>query len=370
MSDISTDAAGISPRAALGSILAGHALVWPGELGLHEREWLELASAEQVVALVDWRIRGGLAGVPEAVSQAFFSSARERVAHLMIRQAEARRVLGMFAAAGISCLLLKGSALAYWAYPEVYLRECVDVDLLFADREDAVQAAGMLKNDGYVIRQHFGNAASREFLCVRPKPDVWRVEFDMHWGLSGKPVFARRLDFSELEAESIPLPGLAPAARGLGAIHACLHACMHRTADLSNGSGDRLKWLFDLHLLALSLNVADWSRLQALAIDRGIAGICADGFAQAANVFHTPLPDGTLDELWRVSSGERLNPKRLRHWVYFQLENLRSLPDWPSRAQWTWERLLPTADYREDVGVVDKGFFRDRARRAMRRLSS
>ena len=38
------------------------------------------------------------------------------------------------------------------------------------------------------------------------------------------------------------------AAWGLGAAHALLHACVHRASNLSAGLGDRLKWLYDLHL--------------------------------------------------------------------------------------------------------------------------
>jgi hypothetical protein len=337
---------------------------------LTESEWLELARAEQVVALVDWRIRGGLEGVPVAVRDAFAKATRELVARMMVRQAEARRVLGKLAAADVPCLVLKGSALAYWAYTEVHLRECVDVDLLFADRKGAIRAAELLVDDGYVVRQHFGNAASREFLCVRLQPGLARVDFDMHWSLSGSPVFADRLSFSELEAGSVALTGLAHMARGLGVVHACLHACMHRMADLSNGSGDPLKWLFDLHVLALAMDRANWVQLLTLTANRGMAGICADGFDQAVDLFQTPLPGDVLEEMWRISARERLKPQRLRHWTYFQLENLRALPDWPSRLQWTRERLLPTADYREDVGVSRSGIFRDRARRAMKRLSS
>lgn len=358
------------PRRALASVLAGRLAVWPVDAGLSESEWLELAVAEQVVALVDWRIRGGLPGVPETVRDAFAKATRELVARMMVRQAEARRVLGKLAAAGVPCLVLKGSALAYWAYPEAHLRECVDIDLLFAGREDAVKAAELLSQDGYVVRQHFGNAASKALQCVRLQPGLARVEFDMHWGLSGKPVFAERLSFSELEAESVALNGLARAARGLGSVHACLHACMHRMADLSNGSGDRLKWLFDLHVLALAMDQAAWSHLRILAADRGIAGVCADGISQAVDLFQTPVPGDALEALWRINAGERLKPQRLRQWKYFQLENLRALPDWPSRLQWTRERLLPTADYREDVGVSETGFFRDRVQRAIRRLGS
>ena len=363
------DADHATPRIALAQILAGHAACWPTGLDLSAPEWLALASAEEVVALVDWRMRNGLPGVPEPVRQAFAHATRGQVARLMVRQSEARRVLAKLALADIPTLLLKGSSLAYWAYAEPHLRQCLDVDLLFATREHAATAAALLSEDGYVVRQHFGDAASREFLCVRQRPGSPRVDLDMHWGLSGKPAFAERLDFAELMADSMPLPALAPTARGLGPVHACVHACLHRTGDLSNGSNDGLKWLFDLNQLAHSLDAAGWEGLQALAIDRGIAGVCADGLAEAALLFSTSMPEPTMKALWSASENEALDPRRLRNWSYFQRQNLRALPDWPTRLRWIWQRLFPTADYQEDVGVAKGGLILDRMRRAGRRLS-
>lgn len=362
------DAAPADPRIALAEVLAGRAPCWPTAPSLLPQEWLELARAEQVVALVDWRLREGLPGVPEPVRKTFADATRGEVAQMMVRQAEARRVLGRLALAGQPALLLKGSALAYWAYPEPHLRQCQDVDLLFATRDSAMDAATLLAEDGYVVRQHFGDAASREFLCVRPHPGASRVEFDMHWGLSGKPVFAERLTFAEMLAACLPLPRLAPTARGLGIAHACIHACLHRAGDLSNGAGNRLKWLFDLNQLALRMDMSDWEDLQALAVDRGLAGICADALAEAATLFATPLPDATMSALWSACETESLDPKRMREWSYFQRQNLRALPDWGARLRWIWQRLFPTSDYREDVGVAGSGLVLDRFRRALHQL--
>jgi hypothetical protein len=362
------DVSAVDDRRFLAGFLSGGTGRWRFEPPLAAAQWLECALGDDVVALVERRMRDGSAAVPESVRELFTDAARAEVAQFMVRQAEARRVLARLAEAGLPVLLLKGSALAYWAYPEPHLRHCVDVDLLFASRADAVAAADLLAPDGYVVRQHFGDAASREFLCVRQRPGSPRVEFDMHWGLSGKPVFADRLAFEELMAGSMPLPALAPPARGLGPVHACLHACMHRMADLSNGGGDRLKWLYDLHLLALSLDGAGWEGLRALAVDRGLAGVCVDGLTEAAAMFGTPLPDATLTALRSAGESEPLDPKRLRNWTYFQRQNLRALPDWRARLRWIWQRLRPTLDYREDVGVASGGLVRDRIRRALRQL--
>jgi hypothetical protein len=356
------------PRIALAHAISGVTGHWPTALGLSAGEWLQIAYQQSIVSLVERRMRDGLAGVPDPVRQVFSEAVRSEVARLMVRQAAARKALDRCAQAGLPVLMLKGSALAYWAYPEPHLRSCADVDLLFASRDQALAAAGALAADGYTVHQHFGNEATREFMCLSPQPGGRSVELDMHWALSSAPVFADRLAFDELLAQSIALPALAPTARGLGPVHAVLHAAMHRLSDLSNGGGEKLKWLYDLHLLAGALDAAGWEPLRALAVERGLAGVCADGLVEAARLFGTPLPEATMAALRLAASGETIDVARLRGWIYFQRQNLRALPDARSRLRWIWQRLRPTAHYREDVGVAGIGLLGDRIRRALRQL--
>jgi hypothetical protein len=358
----------MNSRDAVALVLSRPMAQWPAEPALPAADWLAVAADEGVVALVDARIRAAPAGVPVDIQRAFADAARADVARLMVRQAEARRVLARFAAAGLPVLLLKGSALAYWAYPEPHLRSCADVDLLFASRDQALAAAATLADDGYVVRQPFGDLATREFLCLRENGGARAVELDMHWSLSSAPLFADRLGFEELMAASIALPGLAPGALGLGPVHAVLHACMHRASDLANGGGEKLKWLYDLHLLTAGLDDADWRALSALAADRGLAGVCLDALEEAARLLGTALPDEAVAGLRTASERESLDPRRLRRWSYFQRQNLRALPDWTTRLRWLRQRLFPTADYRVEVGKDGVGLVGDRIRRALRQL--
>lgn len=357
-----------NPRTALAGILSGRAAAWPSAPAISAEAWLDAAAGEGVVALVDWRLRGGLAGTPRAVHEAFADAARGEVARLMVRQAEARKVLARLAEAGLPVLLLKGSALAYWAYPEPHLRHCSDVDLLLASREQALAAAEALADEGYRVTQSFGTAATREFICRRDLAGGRAVELDIHWALSSAPVFADRLAFDEMQAQAMPLPALAAHARGLGPVHAMVNACMHRASDLSNGGGEKLKWLYDLHLLANGMDDAQWLALAALARARGLAGLCADALLEAANLFDSPLPAAAMAALAEASVQEPLDAGRLREWGYFQRQNLRALPDWRSRLRWIWQRLMPTADYRAEAGVEGVGLVRHRFGRALRHL--
>lgn len=354
----------LNPRNLLAALLVGRLASWPSGPELAVDDVLAWLRHEGVLGLAELRLREGVVGVPEPFSLAFAAAARDEKIRSLEQQVETRRVLARLHEAGIQVLLLKGSALAWWAWPAPHLRACVDVDLLFASRTVALAAADLLAEDGYVRRQHFGNAATREFLCRRVRAGHPQVDLDLHWDLSSAPMFRSRFAFGELMAASIPLPALASTARGLGPVHALLHACMHRLSDLSHGGGDNLKWLYDLHLLAPTHGDV----FATLAVERGLAGVCLDGLETAAALFGTPLPEAPLAVLHNAAAREPLDTGRLRSWSYAQRQNLRALPGWGERLRWAWECLWPSRHYREDVGVSGIGFVRDRFTRFLRRL--
>ncbi len=83
-------------------------------------------------------------------------------------------------------------------------------------------------------------------------------------------------------------------------MHALLLACMHRGTHRHNPyyvsgephtGGDRLIWLYDLHLLAESFGEHDWQSFIARADAKGLRGICADGLATAHQCFATNVPE-------------------------------------------------------------------------------
>ena len=129
-----------------------------------------------------------------------------------------------------------------------------------------------------------------ELLCTRAVTPDWRVEVDIHWRLTNSPLFSDAFTFDELMADAIPLPRLAPNARGLGPVHALLHACMHRALNLSIGVDDKLKWLYDLIVLMDVFTPADWDRMVRLAIDKKLAGVVLAGLEAAAATFQRELP--------------------------------------------------------------------------------
>lgn len=358
------------PRDLLANLLAGHAVDLSGATAEEINALLEQARSEGAVALAH-RALAAPGHVAHPVLEVFAAAARAEAAAGLARQAECRRVCRTLAAAGLRPLVLKGLAVGAWLYPQAYLRESSDIDLLFASRADAERAAAVLEPLGYAVPYRPGGLA-QEFLC-RGSLGQMSIDLDMHWRISAMPLFSSTFSFVELQQASIPLPSLGPDARGLGPAHACLHACMHRASNLGAGMGDRLKWLYDLHLMALHFSDEDWETLLRLCRERGLCGVCAEGFDAADPTFGTPLRSDVRQALAEGRTGEALDAGRLGDWNYMQRQNLRALPSLVMRAHWLWQRLFPPADYLRELYGTEQGhatLLMERCRRAWQRLTS
>ena len=267
---------------------------------------------------------------------------RQQAAAALGVQARLRAVLDALQQARIPVLVLKGVALGQWLYPAPYLRESSDVDLLLASRDDALRAAAALEGLGYA-RPHPPERFRHELAC-RGSGDL--LDLDLHWALSDWPVLDRLPEFDTLLAASIPLPGLGAGARGLDAPHALLHACVHRASNLAADLGDRLKWLYDLHLLAATLDRdGGWPSFLAICEQAQACGIAAEGLAATTDLFGTPVPPAVSAALTAARTHEPLDASRLSDWRYIQKLNFRALRGWGTRLAWIGGRLLPPAGH-------------------------
>jgi len=365
----------------------------PGNPMSSERHWLAATMAgaapppiadasAQFEALVSCANKEGVAAfVHQCLSEdphasielrnAFAAAARESAVESLLKEGECRRVLDVLQGARIPALLMKGSALAWWLYPPGFLRECVDIDLLFSSRGQAQEAARLLASHGYSLK-YPPDDSSYELMCRRDI-GAMNVDLDMHWRLVNVPLFAEMFDFEALHAASIPLPRLATNARGLGPVHAFLHACIHRAVNLSLGVGDRLKWLYDLHLLGERFTIPDWSDLQQQCREHGLGGVCAAGIEAAAGLFGSVVPGAVLKSLQEASADESLDVGRLNDWKYMQARNLAALPSLRMRARWLWQRVFPPKRYLQELYGVDRSaasLWMQRMKRAIWRLRS
>ncbi len=330
----------------LGSTLNGDRPPWPA---VAASELVAAAERHGIAALLHERLSKAdwPSPIPVDLIARIARAAQTQTRRSLLLEAETRRIVAAISAAGCPFLLLKGSALAWWLYPAPGLRACNDIDLLVAPAH-ATQARDVLAGLGYgpAGLPLAGDLCSFETTLIPIDHNRPRLEVDLHWALCNAPVFAFRFDFASLYAARTALPGLGPRAFGLGPVHAFLHAAMHRVQNFVLPDGERLKWLYDLHLLGSGFAPAQWQQLLDLACDRGLAACCLDGLRAAARTFGTIAPLSLLADLQRAATSEAMVLDRMRHPGYVEWMNFLSLPGASKKLRWLGQRLWPSADYR------------------------
>lgn len=305
-------------------------------------EVLQCAQDEGVAALL-FRALSSQSGVtpPASLLQPLFDLHARAVAVEMLRRAETQRVLDRLQQTGIPFLILKGAALSQWAYPDAYLRARDDLDLLFADHAAASQACHVLAALGYDGDELPSNGPQFE-RNITYQPDIgptWHI--DIHWRLSSHPVFADRFSFDELFAASM---ALSQGGRGLGPVHALLHASIHRVLNLMIGQGDRLIWLYDFHQLSSLLDASDWIELQRCAVQRSLCGPLSSAMSSSERLLGTTWPEDLVKRLSAQAITEAFKVDQSHDRGYFEWQSALTLPVM-ARGHLLLRKFIPTTRY-------------------------
>ena len=134
-----------------------------------------------------------------------------------------------------------------------------------------------------------GRLVTSQQTFVRDAGRSVRHTCDLHWRVSNRAAFACLLPWESLPPRMpARLPLSTRSADGLAPPHALLMACLHRVAH--HFDAPSLIWLYDVHLLVSSMSEDEAARFVRLAVDSGLAAVCARGVALAQHHFHTPLP--------------------------------------------------------------------------------
>ncbi|MCB1567512.1 MAG: hypothetical protein KDI69_01660, partial [Xanthomonadales bacterium] len=176
-----------------------------------------------------------------------------------------------------------------------------------------------------------------------------RSELDLHCRLLNAMAYADTFAFEELWDRSCPIEGIDGHLRRLSRSHAFVHACMNRALDLQNRIPDRLKLLWDVHLMAAGMDAEGWSNLVSTAHAKRLCGVCLRTMVDAEATFGTLVPSSVLDTLERQADAEPVDYRRLGDWRYMQWQNLRALPGWSARVRWMWQRLFPPRGQLEEL---------------------
>lgn len=342
----------------LSALLRGEQPAWPaGTDGASARSVIERAAYHGVLALLHDRLRQP----PEAERtwpDAILEACREgsvRLAMWELRhRAVLRNILCELAAAGIRPVLFKGTALAYTLYPESVLRSRGDTDLIIPPQARAVVAEA-LDRCGFEREMGVsGESISYQASFSRSEPGGDTHTLDVHWRINNSELLSRLFSYEELLRSARPVPALGDAALAAGPLHALLLACMHRAAHMHNPyyvdgvahfSGDRLIWLYDLHLLAQSFAAEDWRAFERMAVEKGLCKVCHDGLERARLAFHTSIPQQTLDRLAESGKDEILGRYLEASALRQQWMDFWARPGIGDKLRFLGETLLPPAEY-------------------------
>jgi hypothetical protein len=346
-----------STTALICAVLRGEAPAWPGGVSPDEASrFLAAARFHGVAPLLSEAFRDAAAfgSWPADVIAACRQRALDGAAYELSHRVEIARVLEALATADAGALVLKGGALAYTHYPNPTLRPRADTDLLIRpDRRRETDAAlnelGYTKsiaNDGDLI-SHQANWS---------RTDRFGAEhyLDVHWRINNSPILAKTLSYEELAERSVAIPGLAPRAIGLGSVDSLLFACIHLAGHANapyyidgvpHAAGDRLIWLYDIHLLVSAMSPGELEVFVAMARARAVKAISLEAWGTAGARLGTVVPQDVLIEF--TTSGPAEASKRYLSGGHAQqmLGDFLALDNWRARSRWLTQQVLPSAEY-------------------------
>jgi len=341
----------------LSGLIRGEAPAEPGFADADFRNGIrEAAEYHGVLLLIAHRLRQRRRGSGHIEALAEICAERQRAdaATGLIKEKELGTTIDGLAKRGVFPLLMKGTPLAYSHYPSPDTRARADTDMLIpSNGRNSANTA--LRELGYRVPDPGTHRSIHDQLSAE-KRDCFGVvhTLDVHWKLSNHKAFADLFSYEELARASVPLPELGANARALGPVHALLLACMHRVAHIHSPlyidgiprcDGDRLIWLYDIHLLLTQMSPDQIERFAALAIVKRIGAVCLDGTKRAARHFGTRVPAALIEavsttDLEEPSAGY-LVPGRLRH----LLTELRFLAGRRARIRFLNQLAFPDPDY-------------------------
>jgi Uncharacterised nucleotidyltransferase len=291
---------------------------------------------------------------PQEVLQACRKDAIEHAMWELRHQDLMGQVLSQLALNGIQPVLFKGTALAYSVYPSGALRIRGDTDLIIPPSE-------LAQFTTILATLSFNTDVSMDGELVAYQTNFHRQELgsgahtlDVHWRISNSELLSRLFSYQELRKRAQPIARLSQDALAVDIVDALLIACMHRGSHKQNPyyldgvayyDGDRLIWLYDIHLLLGKMSSSQFDEFVARATEKGLRAVCLEGIERARGYFHTQVPDeimfalshsGPQEPAARYLNGSHL----LQTWMDF-----KALGNVYKQLQFLKETVFPPASY-------------------------
>ncbi len=306
----------------------------------------------QGMAPILWHQLGGRKGTadwPADIQSRLRTVALRETAVDLRLQLEVSKLVDTFAAAGLQPLLIKGTPLSYTLYPAPGLRPRCDTDILIAEK-DRKQTADIMRELGYVALHEADVDFINSQMCYTgPKASLQHSSFDIHWMISNNDrAFSRRFSYSQLVEKAVNVPALGNNAWTLCPVDALIVACFHRAGHYAH-DGDRLIWLYDIHLLSEALSAEEASDLCRKARKLSVVSLCVDAMVTAQSWFGSMLAS-PLELLLQEDPGVEystflLQPGRVGSIRNKAVQDLKSMDTWPQRLRYLFQNVFPPPSY-------------------------
>jgi hypothetical protein len=279
-----------------------------------------------------------------------------------------RVVLAIFQEAGISCIVLKGIALAERVYPNIALRGMSDVDILVRKADlfkvdDHLSSLGYTSRDSSVtkaIHNPAGYLASLEYRRIDPSP----LNLHVHWHPVNTSVpaaiFAERIDTDRLWEKAATVAIADSQALMLTPEHLIIYLCEH--ALRVGHSFDRIILVCDIfYAIKAYEKVIDWDFMIEESRRFNLSRFVYHGLSIVKHHTSSGIPDACIAKLRPpdLSWGEKyflelqFDNRRIRgssYFIYLAMNRgLFAKIEFIARTFFPPARILLQRQYRKDA---------------------
>lgn len=313
---------------------------------------IEVAENEGVLLLLEYQLHSHpqRSELPDVWMQRLQAACQQSLFDQLAMLAEQTKVFEALQNAGVDFLVLKGGALAHWLYAKPHLRVVTDLDILLPSKQDVFELNKVLASIGYHTEVAAGELISYEHPFRKPGGPFDNYTVDAHWRLFNSALLQDRFDYAQLRSEAVSLPNKV-GAHGLSPVHALFNACGHFVMNLPNTqtlglqNPHSLRWQWDIHAIAISLNESQWLAVINLAQQKQMSAVILHALNTVQSVFNTVIPNHVLTELSKQQSQQAMSINWFTRWPRYQWHVfLASSPHWRGRGQWLWQRVWPNPD--------------------------
>ena len=324
---------------------------WPDGDILSEERFFKEVGSEGMAPLLYRRLTKDkdYSSWPAELLSRLRNIAVQQAALELLLEIDLQKVLDGMAGIEVKPLLLKGAALSHTLYPEPGLRPRCDADLLIPPSARK-KVAILMEQLGYKgLHEGAADYINSQMSYSRKGKRKYSFCYDIHWQVSNSNRdFSRKFGDDRLFSGSITIPSLGANARTLNNVDALLFACFHRAGHFSH-SGDRLIWLYDIHLLCQALTEEQISTFYDKARELEIVTLCVDAITTAKSWFNTMLPPG-LDLLFQSETGNESSTLYLQSGRMDGIKNhalleLKGMSSWQERIRFLLQNAFPPPKY-------------------------